>query len=138
MGNLLESNLTAIPWLSAMMADYLTFDMEMEAIRAGALIPNPESILKVNTIREIRRDAEERIAQAKAAIYQLEYLKKLYPQLEEIVGTDYNDLDFSSNMPKIDVPRQLLTREEWESHDEKGRKCPKLCLKTPRGKERSL
>lgn len=120
-GKLLQSNLTAIPWLSAMMADYLTYDMEMEAMRARALIPSPESTLKVNTIREIRKDAEDRIAQAKAAIYQLEYLKKLYPQLEEIIGTDYNDLDFSSKMPEIDVPRQLLTKEEWDSLDEKGR-----------------
>ncbi|MBR4880268.1 MAG: restriction endonuclease [Clostridia bacterium] len=120
-GKLLESNLTAIPWLSAMMADYLTYDMEMEAIRATKLIPTEQSAFKVNTIREIRKDAGERIAQAKAAIYQLEYLKKLYPQLEEIVGTDYNDLDFSSKMPKYDVPRQLLTKEEWESLDEQGR-----------------
>ena len=120
-GKLLQSNLTAIPWLSAMMADYLTYDMEMEAMRARALIPSPESTLKVNTIREIRKDAEERIAQAKAAIYQLEYIKKIYPQLEEIIGTDYNDLDFSSKMPEIDVPRQLLTKEEWDSLDEKGR-----------------
>ena len=55
---------------------------------------NVERAKKVASIREIRRDAKARIAEAKVAIYQLEYLKQLYPSIDEILDSDYEELTF--------------------------------------------
>ncbi len=115
---LLSSNLTSIPWLSGMMADYLTYDLEIEAKKLdwGS---NVERQKKVASIREIRADAKARIEQAKSAVYQLEYLKNLFPAIDDILETDYKDLDFEKTSPEqmlsdYDPVRGYLTKEEWE------------------------
>lgn len=115
-----ESNLTSIPWLAGMMADFLTYDIEMKAkyLDWGS---DQRRLKKVESIRDIRFDAENRIQQAKEAIYQLEYLKTLYPALEDVLSTDYKDLNFTGQIPEHDPARDYLSAEEWArlSDDEK-------------------
>lgn len=110
----LSSNLTAMPWMAGMMADYLTYDMEALAnsLDYGA---NKQRDKKVATIREIRADAQRRIAEAKEAVYQLEYLKALYPGLEDILDTDFRELNFTGEIPDHDPTRDFLSKEEWAS-----------------------
>lgn len=111
---LLTSNLTAIPWLAGMMADFLTYDLEVEAKKLdwGSNIQREK---KVRSIREIRADAKARIEQAKEAIYQLEYLRMLYPALDDVLQTDYKDLEFTGTIPEYDPTRDYLSKEEWAS-----------------------
>lgn len=115
--NILSSNLTALPWLAGVMADYLTYDLEIEAKKLdwGA---NVERQKKVASIRDIRADAQRRIAEAKLAVYQLNYLLTLYPQLEDILETDYKDLNFTGEIPEHDPVRDYLSKEEWKSMPE--------------------
>lgn len=111
---LLSSNLTAMPWLAGMMADYLTYDLEVEAkkLEWGH---NVQREKKIASVRAIRADAQKRIEEAKIATYQLEYLRTLYPALDDILETDYKDLNFTSEIPEYDPVREYLSREEWLS-----------------------
>lgn len=110
----LTSNLTAMPWLAGMIADYLTFDIEMQAkyLEWGS---DQKRLKKVASIRAIRSEAKQRIAEAKEAIYQLEYLKELYPGLEDVLSSDYKELSFSGTIPEYDPARDYLSSEEWRA-----------------------
>lgn len=111
---LLSSNLKSIPWLAGMMADFLTYDLEVEAkkLEWGSNIQRQK---KVASIRDIRADARARIQGAKEAVYQLEYLRSLYPALDDILETDYKDLNFTGSIPEYDPIRNFLTKEEWST-----------------------
>lgn len=111
---LLSSNLTAMPWLAGMMADYLTYDFEVEAKKLEWGY-NVQREKKIASVRAIRADAQKRIEEAKIATYQLEYLRTLYPALDDILETDYKDLNFTGEIPKYDPVREYLSREEWLS-----------------------
>ena len=109
---LLSSNLQAMPWLAGMMADFLTYDIEVLAKKLdwGS---NHERAKKVASIREIRAEAKRRIEEAKIATYQLEYLKQLYPSLEDVIETNFSDLEFTKEIPDYDPIRPYLGKEEW-------------------------
>lgn len=109
---LFSSNLTAIPWLAGMMADFLTYDLEVEAkkLEWGHNIQREK---KVASIRDIRADAKARIQESKEAIYQLEYIKFLYPALDDILDTDFKDLNFTGIIPEYDPIKKYLSKEEW-------------------------
>lgn len=111
---LLSSNLTAMPWLAGMMADYLTYDFEVEAkkLEWGH---NVQREKKIASVRAIRADAQKRIEEAKVATYQLEYLRTLYPALDDILETDYKGLNFTGEILEYDPVMEYLSREEWLS-----------------------
>lgn len=81
------------------MGDFLTYDLEMQAkyLDWGH---DQKRLKKVASIRAIRADADHRITEAKEAIYQLEYLKKLYPELEDVLTSDYRTLTFTGAIPE--------------------------------------
>lgn len=110
--NILKSNLTSMPYLAGMIADYLTYDFEILAKKLD-WGNNYEREKKVKSIREIRKDAKERIEQAKIAVYQLEYLKALYPALDDVLETDYKELTFKNEIPEYDPIRNYISKEEW-------------------------
>ncbi len=69
---------------------------------------------KVKSIREIRADAKNRIEEAKIATYQLEYLKTMFPAIEDILETDYKDLSLSeTKITDSDPIRNYISKEEW-------------------------
>lgn len=109
---LLYSNKTSMPWIAGMMADYLTYDIEILAkkLEWGKSI---ERSKKVASIREIRAEAKKRIEEAKIATYQLEYLKELFPALEDVLETNYTELDFTGEIPEYDPVRKYLEHDEW-------------------------
>lgn len=114
---LTKSNLTAIPYMAGIIADYDTRSLEILAKKLDWGL-NQEREKKVISIREIRKKAEEIIAQSKEAQYQLEYAIKMFPALADFFETDYNqlpaseplDLDHSSH----DYVRDYLTKEEYD------------------------
>lgn len=117
---LLSSNLEAIPWLAGMMGDYLTYDLEVLAKQLdwGSSV---ERMKKVKSIREIRQEAKARIAEAKVAVYELEYAKTLFPALEDVLDTDYKELNLNGTLPEHDSVRDYLSREEWSQLTERER-----------------
>ena len=110
---LLSSNLDSIPWLAGMMADFLTYDLEVEArkLEWGSNIQRQK---KVSSIRDIRADTKSRIQEAKEAVYQIEYLRALYPALDDVLEADYKELKFTGEIPQYDPIRSYLSKEEWE------------------------
>ena len=117
---LLSSNLTAIPWLAGMMADYLTYDIEVEArkLEWGSNIQRQK---KIASVRDIRRQASARIEEAKVATYQLEYLRQLFPDIDEIISTDYSKVELEKNLQDADPSRHFLSDEEWHTLPENER-----------------
>ena len=107
-----SSHKESMPWLAGMMADYLTYDIETLAQKLD-WGENKERAKKVISIREIRAEAKRRIEEAKLATYQLDYLKTLYPMLEDILEVEYNELNYTGDIPEGDPVRNYLTKEEW-------------------------
>ena len=102
--------------MSKIMADWITIPIEQLANRLdwGS---SQERAKKVIAIREIRAKAQELIEQYKSSEYQLEYLKQLYPGLEDILESEYSELpqiDFSE-LSDRDVSKDYLSKEEWNS-----------------------
>lgn len=114
---IMTSNLTAMPYLAGMMADYLTYDFEVLAKKLdwGA---DQARKKKVHDIRVIRNEAKERIEAAKEAEYELKYLLELYPELQDVIDTDYKELFIYDSLEQIsdnyDRTRQYLTSSEWK------------------------
>ena len=79
---------------------------------------NKERAKKVKSLRDIRAEANKQIEQAKISIYQLEYLKALYPSLEDVLETDYEDIlktHIKDEIPDYDPIRRYITKVEWET-----------------------
>lgn len=117
LSTLLSSNLTSMPWLAGMIADFLTYDFEVEAKKLD-WGHNIQRKKKVASILEIRAEARRRIENAKIAEYQLEYLRALYPALDDVLDTEYKDLPLTGQIPEYDPVRNYLGKEEWASLSE--------------------
>lgn len=111
-----QSNLTLFPYMAGIVSELETRDIEILAKKLdwGSNIQREK---KVVSIREIRREAKDKINQAKIAEYELAYLIQLFPSLKDIVEYDYSEL------PKLnedcltedrDYTRDYLSKEEWE------------------------
>ena len=124
---ILEGHKKAFPYLAGMMADYLTYDIKILAEKLNWGFDKQRE-KKVASINSIRASAEERIAEAKVATYQLNYLLSLYPALEDVLDTEqYNELDYSDKgyLQEEDPVRQYLSKEEWSilSEDERNQRA---------------
>lgn len=108
----LNMQLSSMPWLAGMMADYMTYDIEMQAkyLDWGS---DQKRLKKVADIRAIRAEAKALIANAKVAEYQLKYLKQLYPALDDVLDTDYDELPNTTTPPEYDYARDYLSAEEY-------------------------
>ncbi len=84
---------------------------------------NEVRLKKVQDIRVIRKEARDAIEKAKEAEYQLAYLLQLYPELEDIIETDYKELDLEvkTEIPEHDPARDYLSKEEWKELNESER-----------------
>ena len=110
----LRSNVKHFPFLAGAIADYLTYDIEILAKRLdwGKSV---ERAKKVASIREIRAEAKRRIEESRVAVYQLEYLRTMFPAIDDILETDYNDLHISEvQITDYDPVRDYLSRDEWK------------------------
>lgn len=107
-----SSNLTAFPYLAAIMADYKTWDLEI-LIRQLSWGNNIRRAMKVDSLIEIRKQTKEAIEQCKLAEYQLEYLKTLFPVIDDILETDFNDLDPVIDLKDFDPVRKFLQSDEY-------------------------
>ena len=114
----------SFPYLAGLMADFLTYDFEVLAKKLdwGA---DQKREKKVKDIRLIRKEAKERIRIAKEAEYQLEYLKQIYPEIEEIVDCSYDDIKDMSSIEEFkenyDYTASYLSKKEYDELDSKER-----------------
>ena len=109
---LLDSNLSAMPWLAGMIADFITYDFEIEAKKLD-WGRNVKRANKVASIRDIRQEANRRIQKSKEAVYQLEYIRALFPGIDDVLACDYREIQYDGNIPDHDPILDYLTKEEW-------------------------
>lgn len=111
-----KSNLTAIPYMASIVADFDTRGLEILAKQLD-WGRSYERAKKVTSIRELRRQTKELLEESKAAQYQLAYAIKMFPALEDFLETDYNQLpsvDFSNlTEENHDAVRIYLSNEEY-------------------------
>ena len=113
--NVFRSNLKAIPYMSAIIADYETYGLEILAKQLD-WGQSYERSKKVASIREIRKAAKEMAEKNLEAKYQLAYLLNLYPNLEDIIEMEYSQLPVVSfeNATEYDKTRDWLSKEEYQ------------------------
>ena len=110
-----KSNLRAIPYMAAIMAEFETYGLEKLARKLdwGTSI---ERLKKVKSIREIKRDAEAMVAKNKEAYYQLEYLLNMFPNLRDVIDAEFDTLPIIevSDLTNYDAAKDYLSSEEYE------------------------
>ena len=111
-----KSNLKAIPYMAAIMADYETYGLEHLAkeLDWGYSV---QRMNKVKAIREIRRDAKAMVEKNKEAQYQLSYLLNLFPALEDVIECDFSQLPIIevSELSEYDATKDYLSKEEYNA-----------------------
>ena len=110
-----QSNLTLFPYMAGIVAELERRDIELLAKKLD-WGQNVERAKKVASISSIRKEAKEKIEQAKEAEYKLAYLLQLYPALQDIIEYDYSELPTISQekLSERDPAKDYLTQEEWE------------------------
>ena len=110
------SNLTMLPYMAALVADYETYGIELLAKQLD-WGHNVERAKKVASIRSIRAAAKEMVQKNLEAKYQLSYLLELFPALQDIIDTDYKELSSTITIEDIseyDRTRDWLSKEEYQ------------------------
>lgn len=110
-----DSNLKAIPYMSRIIADIMTVDLDRLAwsLSWGN---NQERKKKVQSINALKKEKAEEIERIKGAEYQLAYLLELYPVLQDVIDTDFRELEISyEQIEEYDPVRRYMKREEWDS-----------------------
>lgn len=102
-----------------MIADYLTYDIEILA-RQLDWGSNVQRIHKVATIRQIRADAKARIEEARVAYYQLDYLRQMFPGIDDVLDISCDELktlqeNNNNLLSEHDATKDYLSKEEWNS-----------------------
>ena len=117
-----KSNLSAIPYMARIMADYETYGIEHLAkeLDWGYATKRMD---KVKAIREIRKDAQAIVEKNKESQYQLAYLLKLFPALEDVIEAEYSQLPAIEvhELSSYDSARDYLTKEEYSALSETDR-----------------
>ena len=110
-----KSNLRAIPYMAAIMAEFETYGLEKLA-RKLDWGSSAERAKKVKHIREIKRDAETMVARNKEAYYQLEYLLNMFPNLRDVIDAEFDTLPVIevSELTNYDATSSFLSKEEYE------------------------
>lgn len=111
-----QSNLTLFPYMAGIVSEFETRDIEMLA-RKLEWGSNAQREKKVASIRLIRKEAQDKINQAKVAEYQLAYLLRLFPSLGELIEYDYSELPKLTDealSEEHDNTRDYLSKEEWD------------------------
>ena len=109
-----ESNLTAIPYMSRLIADIMTVDLDRMAW-ALSWGNNQERQKKVASLTLLKKEKAEEIEKIKGAEYQLAYLLELYPALQDVIDAEFKELDISySDITEYDPVLKYIEKEEWQ------------------------
>ena len=108
-----SSNLTAIPYMSRIIADIMTIDLNRLAwsLSWGN---NQERKKKVASLTALKKEKAEEIERIKGAEYQLAYLLELYPVLQDVIDAEFSELSIDyDQVEDFDPVRRYIDREEW-------------------------
>lgn len=109
-----DDNLKVIPYMAKIMADYETYPLE-EVARKLDWGSNVQREKKVASIRDIRKAAKEMVEKHMNSEYQLAYLLKLFPNLEDIIDAEFNTLPpiDIEQVAEYDRARDYMSKEEY-------------------------
>lgn len=116
-----SSNRTAIPYMSRIIADIMTVDLDRLAwsLSWGN---NQERKKKVASLTALKKEKAEEIERIKGAEYQLAYLLELYPTLQDVIDAEFSELNVSyEQITEYDPVRKYMERSEWEKLTESQR-----------------
>ena len=109
------SNLSFIPYAATFVADLETYKFEDLANKLNWGYDQTR-LKKVESLNVLRAEAKAKIEKYKWAEYQLGYLLNLYPALQEVIETDYKDLELDiTDITEGDPTRNYLSLEEWQN-----------------------
>ncbi|MBQ9841582.1 MAG: restriction endonuclease [Clostridia bacterium] len=110
-----HSNLDGIPFFASVYADLCTADFSM-LIEWLSFFDTSAELKKAASITALKEKTRSRIEQLKWADYQLQYLISLYPALQDVIETDYHELDCSmDDVTDYDPARRYLSSAEWNA-----------------------
>lgn len=118
------SNLTVYPYLAAIQSDLETGYLKryIKALDYGDSAARRE---KIATIREIQAETKAYLQKYKIYEYNLHYLLKLFPSLQDVLDVNYFELPEavkdSKEIPTYDPIRDYLSKEEYQSLNESAR-----------------
>ncbi len=116
--NAFSSNLTAIPYMSRIFADLKTLDLD-RLILSLSWGENQDRKNKVDSLNTLKKEKSEEIERIKNAEYQLAYLLELYPALQDVIDTEFKDLEISyEQLSERDPVKQYLDQKEWNALSE--------------------
>lgn len=111
-----DSNLSAIPYMAELIADFETYEIERiaQSLDYGYSVQRHE---RMNKIRDIRKHAQEIVERNKESQYQLAYLLNLFPTLADVIECEYTQLPSFNfeNYKNYDCVKDYLTKEEYDS-----------------------
>ena len=116
-----ESNLTAIPYMSRIIADVMTLDLDRLAwsLSWGQ---NKDRNKKVASLMLLKKEKSEEIERIKSAEYQLAYLLELYPNLQDVIDAEFKELDISyKDITEMDPVHRYIDTIEWDELSESER-----------------
>lgn len=109
-----KSSLKVIPYMAGIISDLETHKYEILATRLewGS---DKSRLRKVASIREIKKDAQEKIMAAKQAEYQLKYLIEMFPSIEDLLDLEFSALPDTNleDLADRDAAKDYLSKEEW-------------------------
>lgn len=115
---LLSGNLSAFPYLSGMIADYLLLEEYQNNEYHGKSKRLLERKLRIDTLL---REKKELIQRAKEAQYQLDFLLTAFPALSDFLSTDYQEISYEFDYKDYDTVRDYLSTEEYAQLSESER-----------------
>lgn len=111
-----KSNLTAIPYMAQIMADYETYGLDIltRQLNWGNSVERKK---KVESITSLRKQTKQLLEKYKESEYQLAYLLELYPALQDVIDCEFKQLPLTDfeNISDYDKTRDYLSKEEYES-----------------------
>ena len=116
-----NSSIKSIPYVAALSSDYVVSqitEMERFLLNRRTTIAHEKEV----KIRPIKKACQDIVEEAKIAIYQLEYLRSLYPSLDDILDTEYRMLPFNLLIDNnADPVSQWIKKDEYETLTESKR-----------------
>ncbi|MBQ7861638.1 MAG: restriction endonuclease [Clostridia bacterium] len=111
-----KSNLTAIPYMARIMADYETYGIE-ELRQQLDWGHSQVRMKKVKSLITLRKETKEMLEKYKSSEYQLAYLLELYPALQDVIDCEFNQLPITdfTQISDYDKTRDFLSKEEYQA-----------------------
>ena len=107
--NYMDDQSVSMPWLAAGMADFMTLqeDIIIKELKGTYKKKDKERAIKIN---DLKNEKKALIKENKLLRYQINYFKRVIPELEELDDFDYVPVQYHENTDEI---KQFLSDEEY-------------------------